>query len=69
MLKIIIHCSGGTSQLCTSKFGHVEAKIKRVLQNVSSERYSRKGKRDDTFAPFKREKTPATSDTVETEDD
>ena len=47
----------------------VEAKMKRVLQNVSSERYSRKGKRDDTPAPFEREKTPATSDAVETEDD
>ena len=47
----------------------IEAKIKRVLQNLSSERYARKGKRDDTPAPFVRERTPGTSDNVETEDD
>ena len=47
----------------------IEAKIKRVLQNLSSERYKRKGKRDDTPAPFDRERTPGTSDNVKTEDD
>ena len=47
----------------------IVAKIKRILQNLSSERYTRKGKREDTPAPFDREKTTATSDNVETEDD
>ena len=47
----------------------IEAKIKRVLQNLSRERYTRKGKREDTPAPFDREKTTATSDNVEKKDD
>ena len=47
----------------------VENKIRRVLQNVNSERYTRKGRRDDTPAVLSRASTPVTGDSMGDETD
>ena len=48
----------------------IEAKLRRLLQNITSEQYNRRGKRDDTPRPLSRSNSTASAtSTTETEND
>ena len=49
---------------------NIEAKLRRLLQNIMSEQYNRKGKRDDTQRPLSRSNSTASATSAtETEND
>ena len=49
---------------------NIEAKLRRLLQNITSEQYNRKGKREDTQRPLSRSNSTASATSAtETEND